>query len=316
MFQKLFGILLVATACSGLIVACGETAANDCLTSEDCAPDERCNLVSGECAFACDSDDECELDGEICDTDAGDGGGVCVLEEEPDNNNNEPECTSDADCDEAAGETCDTDTGMCVGGDTPECADDTECGASEFCTEDGTCERLFGYARITDVSDTSDDSLCGDDLDDPGSDIFGVELRGADGESSFWADNVYDFDITHTGTLADAESVLTGDAPGIDADNCPEAGFSDSVVALGCGGSVIVEFLDDSDQAVDILPGDDIVVYEYGSQCNNNDVQDEWTIEVCELTSDAATGSCDNPVELGSGEGFATVGVDAALWSE
>lgn len=50
-----------------------------CLTDNDCATDERCNLDSGECLFACGSDADC-LATESCDegvTEAG-SGGVCV----------------------------------------------------------------------------------------------------------------------------------------------------------------------------------------------------------------------------------------------
>ncbi|QDG53400.1 hypothetical protein FIV42_22435 [Persicimonas caeni] len=308
-FKKLLAILLVSTACSGLIVACGGSEEDDCLSDEDCAAGELCDQTDKVCRFSCETDADCTVEGEVCDTDRTNSGGVCVL------GDTEPECTTDDDC--AEGETCNTETGMCEGTE-PECTTDDDCAEGETCnTDSGMCEvaTIYGFAQITDVSDTTNDALCGDSLDDPGSDLYGIELTSADGSSSFWAQWVYD-GVNHSTDLASPAGVIDGTAPGLDAEDCPEAGFSDSVVALGCGGSLIVEFVDDQGTAVDILPGDTITVYEYGAQCQTSPSadQDEWSVSICELNEDEAlAGNCTGEVAVGSGNGLSDVTVPTDL---
>lgn len=311
--QKLLGILLVSTACSGLIVACGDSGDSSCIGDDDCAAGELCDQTDDVCRFSCDTDDQCAAD-EVCDTTRTQSGGVCVVE-----GGTTPECTTDADCDTANGETCNTDTGMCEGGTTPECTTDEDCDTAngETCnTDTNTCEvaTIYAFAQITDVSDTTNDALCGDSLNDPGSDLYGVELTSADGTSSFWAQWVYD-GINHSTELASPAGIIDGSAPALTND-CPDGSFADSVVALGCGGYLTVEFVDDQGNAVDILPGDTITVYEYGSQCqaNPSDDQDEWSVSICELNEDdVLAGNCPGEVAVGSGVGLSPVTVPSDI---
>ncbi|MFB6374804.1 MAG: hypothetical protein ABEN55_17160, partial [Bradymonadaceae bacterium] len=53
----------------------------------------------------------------------------------------------------------------------------------------------------------------------------------------------------------------------------------DSVVALGCGGAVVVSFRDGDGNAVKLKEGQSIQVYEYGGQCGGSD--DTSKVSIC-----------------------------------
>jgi hypothetical protein len=303
-FQRLLGILLVTVASAGLMAACGETANNDCITSEDCADGDVCNLDTETCGFSCTAGNGDCLDDEICDTDATSGdGGVCVID-----GTTEPECTADADCDTANGETCNAD-GVCEGGDTPACTENSDCdeAAGEFCNPAGECETPgadYPFALISDVSEDIP-ALCGNS--DPGADIFAVEL--VKGGTSFWAQFESVAGIETAGNdEASPVGIIDGQPPGL-TDDCPES-FSGNVVALGCGGSMVVSFINDAAETQFIEGGDTITVYEYGAQCNNGAAdQDDWSVSICEASSDAASNECAGEVAVGDGTGIASTTV-------
>jgi hypothetical protein len=291
------------------MVACGDNAEDDCLTSEDCAAEERCNLDEGVCAFACADNGDC-LEGETCDTAAGDGGGVCVSDGT--GGNNGPQCTVDEDC--LDDETC--EDGTCVvAGD--ECTTADDCEGDDICV-DGACElpaTQYTAARIADVSQDIP-ALC--DNTDPGADIFAIELSRTDAQGnseSYYARFINTDNIVTEGNDQDSPAgIIDGDAPDFTG-QCPE-GFSGNVVALGCGGSMLVAFVNDAEPAdiQSIQDGDTITVYEWGAQCQTDvsDDQDEWSVSICEAGSDITSAECAGEIGVGSGTGAADVTVDTS----
>jgi hypothetical protein len=326
-FQRLLGILLVAMASAGLFVACGgEEGQNDCIDSADCAADELCNLETEQCGFACTEDADCLEGEETCEA-VGDGGSVCVATaagNNGNNGNNGTTCADDSECTEP-GEVCDLDTNTC-GPEPSGCTDDSDCdqAAGEFCsTADNECvtgsEVNYQYARIQDDSNGAD--LCADASDDdPGSDIYGVELKKTDDQGtveSYWAQWVnYDNidDTTHTNNLADPTGVIEGqplDLTGA----CPESFDSTTVVALGCEGSMLVEFVNSAGEVQFIEDLDTITVYEWGSQCGSTGEQDQWTVSVCEEGSDFNAAECKGEVPQTGGTGLDDVTVQLSTGS-
>jgi hypothetical protein len=329
-FRQLLGILLLVVASAGLVVACGDEA-EECLDDNDCAAEDACNFETGECAFKCSGDGDC-LDDEVCTT-RDDGEGICVFD---DTGNGGGGCQSDDDC-PADGELCDFFSGECAqecasgdecptgfacferdGEDGNVCAPDAcdsndDCTDNQFCNDDGLCEdeaQQYNFLRIEDVSDPSSDAACVNPSDDdPGSDLYGVLLEKDDG-SQYWAEVHYDGIVTD-GNLKTDTSRIDGTPPGLDADECPDVGFDDGVVALGCGGELIVGFWDsDNDDWVPLENLDSVTVFEYGPACNGHD-EDEWQVFVCTTGEDEAlTGQCD-----GFSAGDASTGINSVTIS-
>ncbi len=329
-FQRFFAILLVAASAAGLVAACGSSNSNECLADSDCGSGQLCDSVTGNCAFSCTQDSDCNS-GEICVT-RSEGGAICIA----DTGNNNQTCTADSDC--QSGETC--NNGTCQAASTT-CTADADCQSGETCNN-GTCQATGGctttddctgdqicvagacttpstqyyYAQVLDVTDTSSTLCTNPDTNDPGSDIFGVELTKSDGSSywaySEWSDSIKATDESgNTNEHADAATILDGNAPGLNADSCPTESFSNSVVSLGCGGSVIVAFVDSSGNPVQIENNDTITVYEWGAQCQSSPAseQDQWELDLCDATdNDVAGGTC-NPITLNSGTGISEVTV-------
>lgn len=312
-FRQLLGILLLVVASAGLVVACGDEA-EECLDDNDCAAEDACNFETGQCAFRCASNGEC-LDDEVCDTNVRDDGqGICVADEAPVEG-----CQSDAEC-PADGELCDFVTGECAqecasGDECPDgfacferdgadgnicapdvCDNDDECADGQFCNADGLCEDeedMYHFLRIEDVSDPSNDDACvSPSNDDPGVDLYGIVIDKADG-TQHWAEIHYDGIITDDNLRTDT-SLIDGTPPGLDADECPDGSFNDSVLALGCGGEIIVGFWDSAnDDWVALEDGDSVTVFEFGPTCGGHP-NDEWQVFVCTTGEDEAlTGQCD-----------------------
>jgi hypothetical protein len=267
---------------------------DSCLTSEDCGADERCNLETEQCAFACVDATDCIEGEETCEP-VGDGGKVCVFSDAATD-----ECTRDEDC--AAGEVCDA-TNTCVV-EQLDCTSAAECSGDEICV-DGVCvlnSTEYLYARIMDVTDPANTSMC-QDVGDPGSDIFAIELRKQG--QSYWAVWVNDGNIVSAGNDYDSPiGIIEGNEP-YWSGACPDS-FDGNVVSLGCGGSMLVEFVDDNFQSQLIEQGDDIVVYEWGERCqaSTGGEQDQWYLSICESSSDTYNGECAGSTDLGAGTGI------------
>ena len=242
------------------------------------------------------------------------------------------DCTLDGDC--AEGQACEAQ--VCV----DVCEADTDCGAgqvceagvntaSKVCKDDGqtgtnnsdtnnnttntnsnNVEPTLYYVAA--IQDTSSGDACAES--DPGSDIFGVALESTTGEilgygSVAWEEfGPEDNQYQNTG-------IIDGSAPDLAADDCPSDFNADTVVALGCGGWLAVEFFDATDGttpvALDATAGQQIRVYEYGGQCGTGTVVDSYDIRICTDTMGIKAGndsSCTIDAVLdASGEGVGEV---------
>lgn len=238
------------------------------------------------------SSDECTLDGDCPDGQACEAQ-ICV-----------DICESDADCLE--GQVCEegvnTTSLVCKdGGATNNGA--TNNGATNNGTTNNGVATVYYVAQIVDNS--AGDDACS--ISDPGSDIFGVALESTAGDNLGWAEITWE-ELNADGNDYTDTSILDGSAPGLDADDCPSDFAADSVVALGCGGWIAVEFKDADGNPVplDATAGQQIRVYEYGGQCGTGTVVDEYDVYICEDTDGirgGEDGSCTiNVLQGGSGE--------------
>lgn len=297
--KAMFGMLVLVFVGAGLFAACGDVT-GDCITDDDCDSGEACEYESGECLATCDNDEDC-LTEESCVEREPEGGdeSAMVCEEADDY------CEDDIACFE--GELCNTETNECV----TDCTDDEEvCGEGEFCQdredEDGSIcvegepDPFYFYARVEDTSEIGSDEACENpDTNDPGSDIFGIELVKENGDS-YWATLTYEAVRSQDETgdpndHTDAEGILDGEAPEFDENEECASGFTGHVVALGCdGGSVIVEFLDEEGENVTIEGSDQITVYEFGNETCGGHAEDSYSLDVCTTgQEEVENGNCE-----------------------
>ncbi|MFW5965906.1 MAG: hypothetical protein ACOCV2_00240 [Persicimonas sp.] len=298
LMKGLLGILVLTFVGAGLFAACGEVT-GDCVSDDDCESGEACEYDSGSCLPTCDDNDDC-LAEESCEEREPEGSdeSVMVCEEIEDYCEDDIACGTDT--------LCDFDTNECV----TDCTDDEEvCGEGEYCKEreeddksicvEGEPDPFYFYARVQDTSETGSDEACENpDTNDPGSDLFGIELV-KDGES-YWATLTYEAvrsqdESGDPNDHDDAEAILDGESPEFDENEECADGFTDHVVALGCdGGSVIVEFLDEEGENIEIEGGDQITVYEFGEQTCGGHPEDSYRLEICTTGQDEVeSGDCD-----------------------
>ncbi len=278
--KNLIALALVSTASVGLLVACTEDEEPpSCLLDSECGENEVCEAEL--CVATCASDEDCAAD-EVCGARMNGEGTVCQAA--PD----ETSCADEAD-----------PNAYCEG----------ELGAGAICDDAGECVLPAAevYAvQITDVTTATD--AC-EGVNDPGSDIQGVELLDAGGNSLGWGALIGDGVITEGNDEANY-TVIDGTAPTLDGDGCVDT-FSGNVLSLGCGGSIGVEFRDDAGTPIPLETGQTIAVYEYGGACSTGTTEDEWTVASCsdlEQVKSDIFDSCSNVLgETGSGVG--TVGV-------
>lgn len=185
---------------------------------------------------------------------------------------------ADADVSEPDG--ADTDAG---GG----CRADRECPGNAVC-EENEC-RAYVVVQIRDVTrsrSSSFEEACEDDAS--GSDLFELELQGPFGTARGYAD-VLKTNLTSTANT-DAEAVFDGSSNSLKQSGdalCPTGGFnSDSVVSIGCGGTMLVVFRGGNDEILFLGDGQQLVVHEYGEQCCEGGCPDEyWEVRVCSADS-------------------------------
>lgn len=285
--KYLAGTSLLSLACIGLFVACGDTEGESCLLDTDCVAPDVCEAEV--CTATCTADSDC-LVGEVCGARQNGDGTVCVPDNDP--ANNPTSCADETDpnafCEAQAGANafCDTTTGECVGG----------------------ANNVPNSYYVIQVADTTTvPEACGD-VNDPGSDIQGIELLDSGGNSLGWGNLVAEAVDLEGNDEANYE-VIGGTAPALDGDGCVDT-FSGNVLALGCGGWVAVEFLDGSGAPVALENDQTIFVYEYGGVCSTGTTDDTWNAFLCTDTaaiSDGNDASCATLLGDGSGVGSLTV---------
>ncbi len=329
---------LLTLASSLVLTGCPEETT--CTLDSDCGATEVCNADTNVCeekSTPCTTNDECMGEGEACIANVNnDGTSVCgvptscddVIDGQKDgycegqaagnlclpkaDGTEGVECRAAADCGDLTGNAdginafCRAAAGL-SGEETFTCNTD---GEMPECVQDITTEHY--HIIINDLS--VDDCDLADDPNgfDPGSDITFVELAGSDAMTIGWGRTV-----TYTpGTTQNdfqQSAVLDGLAPDLitdgeqeDIDNkCPvgdAAGrFSaTSVLTLGCGGSVVVDFAE-SDQVTPpaIYDGQIVTVGEYAPVCNQNTggsttgSTDKYEVIVCPAVEEGAAAPSD-----------------------
>jgi hypothetical protein len=81
-------------------------------------------------------------------------------------------------------------------------------------------------------------------------------------------------------------NVFSGEQSALDGQGCPLDGFTtETVVSLGCGGALFVDFLGPEANAVEFVSGLDVIVGEYGPHCVVPDGglgADRYTVFLCD----------------------------------
>lgn len=96
---------------------------------------------------------------------------------------------------------------------------------------------------------------------------------------------------------------LDGTPPGF-GDQCPESFDADTVASLGCGGYVLLRFLDNTGKPLSLDDSQQIRVLEYGAICGDS-ADDTFRISLCTDAVDATDGSITScTIDLGAGSGL------------
>jgi hypothetical protein len=249
--KKAAGLMFVAMGGAGLLAACGLEPSSTCAVDSDCIGVQVCH--QSECVNQCATDNDC-LVGEAClDRPGGLTGKVCQPGNGGGGGNNEPECTTQEDCDEGF---------MCI---------------NDMCIPQSTGPTYYNI----EIRDTSSGEICSDvtyGYNTPGAKIMYVALLDAEGNTLAWGeasganlagDTDYEF----------AYEIIDGNAPNYSGE-CPElvsnyprksggnvsaTNFTDdAIVALGCGGSLFVSFKGPDNNRIALEAGDQLYIGEYG----------------------------------------------------
>lgn len=287
MKRGLIGIALASFFGGTLIAACDGFDDGACITDSDCiVGEEVCLASTNQCTEICADDTECWGDDE-CRPRPGSASDikVCLPPQSTGNGGGEEGgCTEHSDCDEAAGEFCDTATNECrppinefEGYDLVLIEDRTE-GAR---CEDKTWGWETAGVKLTDVVLLDgNDQIVG----------FGEAVETEIGDNSWYGH---------------PEDILTGNAPNFEG-RCPtlfedtpyedgskslNTNFNeDTVAALGCGGKVFIRFTDGSGNYIPFDDSNKIAVYTYGKECSEDvspkpqSEDDPYDISVCTHT--------------------------------
>jgi len=190
-------------------------------------------------------------------------------------------------------------------------ADAGDAGGDGMADTDGGMEEQRYFVQIKDVTRNEapeGDRVCdageNQEIDTAGIDLGGIALLDENGETVAWGTDDIVNRFTNVSKYAgdnQAKSILDGTAPELDdaeegGVECPVKFGSEHVVSLGCKGSVVVGFQNDSGEWVPIEDGYELQVYEYAKPCfqchpNCDDTaefkEEALEIKVCEPTSDA-----------------------------
>ena len=205
---------------------------------------------------------------------------------------------------------CSGNNGTNNGGDagTDDAGNNGTDAANNGQTTDAGNNGMPALQYIVQIADTSSgDEACG--VTDPGSDIAGVELQSETGDSLGWGEIVWDELGPEANDYADT-GIIDGQPADVGADDCPSDFNDTTVVALGCGGWILVEFKDSAGQPVglDATAGQQIRVYEYGGVCSTGSTDDTYDVSICTDTMAARggeAGSCTETIVSG-GSGVTT----------
>jgi hypothetical protein len=311
-------------ACDVETLECVLAPEGSCASSQDCALGAYCAGITeegerGTCVkFSCvderDPDAYCAMEAPntICDMAAK----VCVRDP------NAPACVTSADC--GADKVCTT-----LGGSAQCVSADCSLQPTTFCdnVQPGTvCDMATKrcaaqpaesprYVMIQDMSmGASCDSMTEGGLRDAGSDITYIELYDKFDEIAGYGRAVR-YAQGDGGVDTTSAGIFDGAARPLESDGCPAGGLSQqSVVSLGCGGALFVEFIGAGGGAVKLVSGFHVRVGEYGPYCATPDGElgaDRYTVLLCDVLAQGATPTAaDCTAQLGAaiaGPGLFTI---------
>lgn len=313
-FKYLFSNLLLVALTGSMFAVAGCPADDTCATNEDCATGETCNTETETCeAAGCMADADCAT-GERCFDATADAAGTC---------------RAPADCSEQADP--DAFCNAAVAGEV--CLADKTCGVPAATDE-------VKYILILDTS--SGDGSCknrsmGGTVSDPGSDIYLAELSNADGADIGYGKFVKwvegSSQMTPANDLTNAMSIFDGQPASLTSNGfCPASdganGFfsANTSAALGCGGELYLSFNGADNMDVAIASGQQIVVGEFTTVCNDGNpdgkptptsAADSYSVFACKtaIGKDPSTlTKADCTISLGTSlKGFNNVNVTAAV---
>lgn len=255
--KYLFSNIILVGLTGSMFLAAGCPAdETTCETDADCADGETCNSETNECqapvANTCMDDSECTTEGERCINMA---------------------CAVPADCSEQADPVayCETQIeNFDAATQTASCSAEKTCVATE--------KVVTRFVQILDKSMGGSCTSMTNGKSDAGSDIFDLQLLDANDEVIGYAKTVKYEPGSGSPAYNKADNVFNGqarDSSFYDADNgvCPAnmgGRFrEDSVVALGCDGSLFVEFLGADGNAITIDATHKVLVAEFGGYCTD-----------------------------------------------
>ncbi len=261
--KRLLGVLFVGLASTALFIACGDSA-DSCLLDTDC-----------EAGFVC----EQEICVQTCTTRA--------------------ECPSGSDCLQRANGT----ELICVEVPGLNNNNNTNNNNTTPNNVNNNTSPLY-HVLITDTTTGGGCTSTDGGEGDPGSDIAVVVLEDFEGtilgygEALEWIEG----SEPNGNGFPNIFTNLDGSPPSF-GDQCPEDFNADTVASLGCGGKVLMRFLNGGTPVI-LDDSTQVRVVEYGANCGGS-ADDSLRISLCTDPVSAATGvttSC--TVNLGSGSGL------------
>lgn len=336
--KLLVAIVVAAFGLSAMLVGCDEALDNgeaeSCSEDADCEGDDEI-CVDEVCIATCENDQDCE-DDDICETRPDGAGDERICQEME-----FEECTEDSECNEDyeyCGDHPLDEDGPDVCREHPkgqDCTVPEDCPrADEICdTAEGQCvdpdELAYYTVLIEDKTYQEDDDRCTDtsmQWDSSGAKLMYVELRDRyEGDllsNGIWVDYEYG-ENTEFGTVPD---IFDGTPPDYDG-QCPDEETQErkdgttidhtfneeSVVAIGCGGWVALQFDDEDGNVIPLDESHSIWVGEYGPVCDSQWGEDWYDVSICTdqrqteidfatcdppLNDEPVTGITDHPVEV------------------
>lgn len=263
--KRLLGVLFVGLASTALFIACGDSA-DSCLLDTDC-----------EAGFVC----EQEICVQTCTTRA--------------------ECPSGSDCLQRANGT----ELICVEVPGLNNNNNTNNNNTTPNNVNNNTSPLY-HVLITDTTTGAGCTSTSGGQPDPGSDIAVVVLEDLEGTILGYGEAIEWFEGSEPegNGFVDVYGNLDGSPPSF-GDRCPEDFNAETVASLGCGGQVLVRFLDYTGKPLSLNESQQIRVLEYGQNCGGN-ADDSFRISLCtdpvSAELDGSLTSC--TVVLGAGSGL------------
>lgn len=253
------GLIVILSVMLGWMSGCSAGIGTDCEVDSDCGGAQVC--ANSQCTRTCTRDDDCRRSGYACrpldDPEREGQVNVCVTTDTGTDIDLGSECSSDEECRERLGP-------------------NAECGIDARCIVEYPREGLL----IRDRSDLAGQSG-GDDR--YGAEIGAVYLADDDGAPVGFARTV---DYAPGGDLG-GDSHLDGAAPALTDDRqCVTEPLAERTTPLG-GGDLLVEFVDEAGEILEIAPDQQVVVIEWAeANCGNSaDDSDTYDVSFCESES-------------------------------